>query len=515
MKNKKLLVLVPFLLLMASCGEENNSNSDSISNSNSTSNSTNQSTTSEWKDELKTMMTSMLGETIPYFELGDYQFSTEEDSSGEYIYIYAESETDFVVEYTSVLTKAGYTDDGTEEDDYIAYFFVKGNITVQIDHYPGDTTYKARNEIFAWVEDNGGSDIPDTPTEKTDLTAWPTKLKELMTSTFNMEIPFVALAKDFEYDLSEGVLAIYDSSNVNFLENYGDTLVAANFVAKESDSDETYTHDYDDDYYIQLSFGFSESYDLGDWTIPGGNEINVELVQIIKEVETATWPEEEIKSVYSNLSKVTVPSFEVTGQYTYYFYGDGIVIYGTVSKDITNDYLASLGANKFMTYQTFDFSSFETVEFYYDWEEYVQVQIQYDSDNSKFYVQVYPMERSYDEFVTSFPEDKIKDFLGENATSVPAIDIKYGENIKYAHVAEDLEEETPEYIQLTYKDEGIVGSNSIMDEYLVTLRAQGWTIDSSDYDEYGYYVATSKSKDVVLTFESVFDIFILNIQKGE
>ena len=508
MKNKKLLVLVPFLLLMASCGDKN-SNSNSISDSNSTSNSTNQSTTGEWKDELKTMMTSMLGETLPYFELGNYQFSVEEDDDGEYIYIYAESETDFVVEYTSVLTKSGYTDDGIEEDDYVAYFFVKGDIVVQIDYYPGDTTYKARNEIFAWVEDNGGgSDIPDTPTEKTDLTAWPTELKELMTSTFNMEIPFVALAKDFEYELTDGQLTIYDSANVNFLEDYGDSLLAANFELGENEWGEAYTHDYDEDYYIEVSFYYSDSLDLGELIIPGGNEIDVSLVQIIKEVDTDTWPEEEVKSIYNSLSKVNVPSFDVVGKYTYYFYGDSIVVYGAVNSDITDEYVTKLTNNNFLTYE----SSYS--QFYYDWEEYVQVQIQYISDTSSFMIQVFPMEASYDEFVTSFPEDKIKSFLGESATSVPSIDIKYGENIKHAHVNEDLEDETPEYIQLTYKDEGTVGSNSIMDEYLVTLRAQEWIIDDSNYNEYGYYVATSKTGDVVLTFESLFGIFILDIEKG-
>ena len=509
MKNKKLLVLVPFLLLMASCGDKN-SNSNSISDSNSTSNSTNQSTTGEWKDELKTMMTSMLGETIPYFELGDYQFSVKTDDDGDFIYIYAESETDFVVEYSKVLTDSGYDDEGINDDDKecIAYFFSKGDIIVQIDHYLGDSEIAEGNEIYAWIEDNGGTDIPDTPTEKTDLTAWPTELKELMTSTFHMEIPFVALAKDFEYDLTDGKLTIYDSANVNFLEDYGDTLIAANFVAGESDLYETYTHDYDEDYYIEVSFFYSDGLDLGDWIIPGGNEIDVSLVQIIKEVDTDTWPEEEVKSIYNSLSKVTVPSFDVVGKYTYYFYGDSIVVYGAVNSDITDEYVTKLTNNNFLAYE----SSYS--QFYYDWEEYVQVQIQYISDTSSFMIQVFPMEASYDEFVTSFPEDKIKSFLGESATSVPSIDIKYGENIKYAYVEEDLEDEIPECIQLTYKDEGTVGSNSIMDEYLVTLRAQEWTIDDSKYNENGYYVATSKAGDVVLTFESLFGIFILDIKKG-
>ena len=127
-------------------------------------------------------------------------------------------------------------------------------------------------------------------------------------------------------------------------------------------------------------------------------------------------------------------------------------------------------------------------------------------------VQVVPVDRSYTEFVTSFPADKIKALLGEGTTEVPSIDIKIGDNIKYTLVEKDENYGTPAYIELTYKDDTSDISKSIMTNYIEVLKAAGWTIDDSYYEDYGVYEAVSANKDVTLEFYSDYNKFVLDIQ---
>lgn len=494
MKNKKLLVLVPFLLLMASCDDKNNSNS--------TSNSANQ-TTGSWSNEIKAVMQEVLGEELPYVALdaNTVQYGKDSDENGEYFYLSDSSTTSIVETYKSTLVSNGYTLSSTDNDyGYDIFIYTKDTIVVQLDYFPGGEidgeTYEPGNEIYAWL---------DLPTQRTDLTDWPEELKTMMTSTFNKPIPFVALATDFEYSLDGDVLTISDASDTDFLsDGFGESLVKAGFSKSTgSENYETYKLVQNESSYISVEFAFSEGYP--DYGIPGGNEIYVTLNHVTK-----TWPAEIIRNIYSNLSKVTVPSFDITsaGSYEYYATETTMLVTGDVSSDITNDYLGKLGENNFMTDEDY-FGG----KFYYDWEEYVNVLVQYSSP--KFMVQVSAVERGYDELVESFPTDKIKDLLGEDASEVPSVANKYGDNIKYAFVEANESFDTPACIQLTYKENSLVSGESVLDSYIKVLETAGWTVDDSYLEEYGEYFAVSPNNDVSLEFYSSYDKFVLYIQSAE
>lgn len=498
MKNKKLLILVPFLLLMASCDDNSNLNSNSTSNSNSTT-----QPTDSWSNEIKLLMQEVLGEELPYVALdaNTVQYGKDSDENGEYFYLTDSSATSIVETYKSTLVSNGYTLSSTDNDyGYDIFIYTKDTIVVQLDYFPGGEidgeTYEPGNEIYAWL---------DLPTQRTDLTDWPEELKTMMASTFNKQIPFVALATDFEYSLDGDVLTISDASDTDFLSNgFGESLVKAGFSKSTGSEDyETYKLVQNESSYISVEFAFSEGYP--DYGIPGGNEIYVTLNHVTK-----TWPAEIIRNIYSNLSKVTVPSFNITsaGSYEYYATETAMLVTGDVSSDITNDYLGKLGENNFMTDEDY-FGG----QFYYDWEEYVNVLVQYSSP--KFMVQVSEVERGYDELVTSFPTDKIKDLLGEDASEVPEVANKYGDNIKYAFVEANEYFDTPACIQLTYKENSLVSGESVLDSYIKVLETAGWTVDDSYLEEYGEYVAVSPNNDVSLEFYSSYDKFVLYIQSAE
>lgn len=496
MKNKKLLVLVPFLLLMASCDDKNNSTSNSTSNSNSTTQQID-----SWSNEIKAVMQEVLGEELPYVALdaNTVQYGKDSDQNGEYFYLTDSSATSIVETYKSTLVSNGYTLSSTDNDyGYDIFIYTKDTIVVQLDYFPGaeedNVVYNPGNEIYAWL---------DLPTKRTDLTDWPEELKTIMTNTFNYQIPFVALASDFEYSLNDEVLIISDTSDTNFLsDGFEEALIKAGFIKSTTSTSEDYAAynlTLNDNSYLSVEFAFTETSEI----IQGGNEIYITLNHVTK-----TWPAEVIRNIYSNLSTVTIPEFAANGNYEYYLANNGILISGDVSSDITKDYIAKLGENNFMTDEDY-FGN----QFYYDWEEYVNVEVQYS--NSKFMVQVVPVDRSYTEFVTSFPADKIKALLGEGTTEVPSIDIKIGDNIKYTLVEKNEDYGTPAYIELTYKDDTSDISKSIMTNYVEVLKAAGWTIDDSYYDEDGVYEAVSANKDVALEFYSAYNKFVLDIQLVE
>lgn len=79
MKNNKLLVLVPFLLLMVSCDDNSNLNSNSTSNSNSTTQQID-----SWSNEIKSLMQEVLGEELPYvaLEANTVQYGKNSDENG-------------------------------------------------------------------------------------------------------------------------------------------------------------------------------------------------------------------------------------------------------------------------------------------------------------------------------------------------------------------------------------------------------------------------------------------------
>lgn len=100
------------------------------------------------------------------------------------------------------------------------------------------------------------------------------------------------------------------------------------------------------------------------------------LNQIIKEVKVDAWPSSEIASVMNEKCKLTIPEFAISGQYTYFFYGTGIYVYGTSDSDLSSSYVSSLTAANFLL----GYDAYQELDYYYDWEEYVSVYLSYNAD---------------------------------------------------------------------------------------------------------------------------------------
>lgn len=513
MKKKMLFLVIPFLLLgLVSCNGEGGDNSSSVSTP-----VKDPMFEGEWDSELKVLMNDLLKEEIPYVKLADsYEFSKEADSTGEYIYISGVSTTDFVEAYGKYLETQGYAYDSEEKEEnenytYTAYFYTKGNLVIQLDHFPGATingeTYAAANEIYAWLEDDSGSTGDDVG--QTTLTAWPTDLLEMMNSSFGKTIPFVALADNFEYSNDEEGVYITDATSTNYLTNYGVALEEAGFAKSAEDNSYGYTiYQYyvqaNDDYNLVVEYGFFPGNDY----YSAGNSISMYLNQIIKEVKVDAWPSSEIASVMNEKCKLTIPEFAISGQYTYFFYGTGIYVYGTSDSDLSSSYVSSLTAANFLL----GYDAYQELDYYYDWEEYVSVYLSYDADEKKFMILIQPTEPQYDELLASFPQDKIATFLGDSAVEVPSFSIAEGETYKYTYQEEFefLGYTFPASIEIDVKDAGTVGTNALEDTYKALLKEKGWKIDDSQYDDNGY-IATSGS--VTLTFYTQDGVFSLYIEK--
>lgn len=521
MKKSMLFLAIPFLLLgLVSCNNQpEDSSKDSLSNITTapSTNPTTAPTTSstgnslfegEWSSELKALMLEVLNEEIPFVKLADnYQFTKAEDETDEYIYIYDETSTNIIDEYGEHLIDLGYSYDGSETDDYTAYFYTKGNLVIQLDYFPGSSDYLAGNEIYAWLEDDGGSTTDDPG--QTTLTAWPEDLLTAMNSQFKTTIPFVALADNFEYLSDEDGISIMDATSENYLSNYGESLESAGYTKLLED--DSYGYDiyqyykaYDEDYNVIVEYSFFPG---NDYYEPG-NAIYMYLKQIVKEVKVDAWPANEIASCINENWQLTVPSFLVAGQYTYYFYGTGIYVYGTVNEDISSAYQTTLVSNGFLE----GYDAQQEMSYYYDWEENVSVYFSYDAEEKIFLILVQPIEPAYDQLFSNFPQDKIAEFLGDNAVEVPAFSIAEGETYKYTY-QEEFEffgYVFPATIEIDVKDAGTVGENSLEDTYKTLLEGKGWEIDESQYDENGI-IATSSN--VTLTFFTVNGVFSLYIEK--
>ena len=459
-----------------------------------------------WPDEVKNEMEQIIGEALPYVELAaGYQHGIAEDADGQYFYLTDESTVNLLGDYGNILTKGGYQYHSVDtEEGYEINFYTKGNIVVQYDFFPGTTEYAAGNEIYAWVENGGG----DVDPGQTTLTAWPSELETLLTNTVGTTIPFVALAANFAYGMyDEETVYIYDETSTNYLSTYGNTLVSNGFALADQDSSYgydiyLYQKDLNEDYSLLVQYDFFP----GTTEYAAGNEIYVYLNPIIKETTSDVWPAEEIATLLGANCKVTVPSFMVNDSYHYYYYEESLEIYGAVSSDISMTYQDSALANGFLVGTTLDFNTWETVDYLYDWEEYVTVFYAYSAEDGIFAISITPSEPLYDELLESFPSDRIQTFLGETATVVPTFMIPAGQTYKFTQVAGD-----EPYLEIGAVDAGTIGQDAIEDTYKALLEAENWKIDASNYDDTGY-VAISEAGDVKLTFYTYQGAFVLYVE---
>lgn len=543
MKYKKIFLLVLSTLVLAACTNKPDNSSSNITSSsseatsqlssattssssaaqssslsdttsNSSSSTSDQQTT--WKTEEIDLMESIVGEAIPYIKLADnYVCTFDTDEDGDYLYIYDESTTDLLTGYWTILENAGYISDGEEtalDGSYTAYYYVKDDIVIQYNFYPGDDTYSSGNEIYAWIDD-GGSTVGGVQT--TD-TSWPKDLSSAMTTMYGIELPFIALdaAYYYEFDDTTKEVLIADDSAINYLtqENYGQTLLDAGFVLEEVDDSygydvTTYSKAIDENYQIIVTIDFFPGND----TYSSGNEIYAYVDEIIHPVTSSTWPSEQIGTLLG--ATYNIPSFGVNGDYTYYTYAGGLYISGTVDADITEAYEAQAKENGLLMGYNIDYVNMQISYYIYDWEENFMVSYGFNEEDSSFEVYMLPAEATYDSLENTFPSNQIVAFLGEGKTEVPAFDCMEGSTYKVTMVEADPEFGLTAYLMITAIDNGTIGTDSIEDKYVTILETAGWTVDNTDYENTGY-VATNDNDSVTLTFYTLDGLFYFYVEEA-
>ena len=114
---KKVMLLIPALLLvgLSGCGENisSNNNGESISTSDSA------STNKEWSNEIKDLMNEYLKDVLPYHQFDETTFKYEIDAENGIVVLYDELLTNHISDYKDVLISNGWVLD--EEMEVMAY----------------------------------------------------------------------------------------------------------------------------------------------------------------------------------------------------------------------------------------------------------------------------------------------------------------------------------------------------------------------------------------------------------
>lgn len=354
---KKLLLLaLPISLLLVGCRGENphSSNSEINSNQPTTSENTNSSL---WNSTTKQNLMSIVGEEIPYVQLGDgYTSSIESDEEGYFVYISDESNVNLLTNYGNVLAMNGYTFYSSDtESGYEINFYYKERandvVYIQYDFYPGNEEYSAGNEIYVWTatdDGNQGGGNTDIESDWDDLTV------ENSLDVIGEVIPYVALASNYQSmaytdDYGDYVLYVYDETSNNLLTNYGNTLEANGYEFYSSDNEygyeiNVYSKDTSNGT-ILVQYDFypgDEEYAAGNeiyaW-IDGGNQGGDDEggYDDIEKSTSTTFPSSAINAYINGVTSDQVPSFE-SSEYKYYNYNGKFMVEGLVSSDITSSY---------------------------------------------------------------------------------------------------------------------------------------------------------------------------------
>lgn len=502
MKKGLVGLLLAVTLGLAGCDNDASASVSGSNSSPSVSTSTDSSSISapvgvtEWNANTKSIMNEVIGEELPFVELkNNYVCTKETDDSGDYVQICDDDSVNHLTNYGDTLVSNGYTYDSESSDGEVtSYFYVKDDIVVQYGFAASEG-----NTIFAWVE---------TPTAQTTDTAWPSNLSALMTTLLKEELPFVALAENYEYESNQ--IYIYDNSNVNYLENYGATLVANGYELAFSDESSGYPI-YEYVKYINANAMIVVDFDYypGDeYTYPC-NEIAARLSHL-----TTSWPSEAIATIIGNEHSAKVPVFSATSGYEYYCATDAITIVGEVSADLSTSYKDGAKEDGLLVGFDIDWNTFEYYEYLYDWEENFVVSMsssfEENANSGYFSITISKSEKTYDTLESAFPTGAIATFLGDVTTEVPSFAIAEGNTYKVTNEEADELFGTPASLSIYAIDNGVVGTDSLEDIYKTTLTNAGYTVDDSQYEDYGY-IATSADNKVGLTFYTESGVFYLYI----
>ena len=226
----------------------------------------------------------------------------------------------------------------------------------------------------------------------------------------------------------------------------------------------------------------------------------------------AGWPTEVLAELTSTYG-LTVPQ-PASGTFSWYEQDGAIYAYTETSTEMVNDYYDALEANNFMV----DYASYYyymngllDCVMAYPWEETVEVDFadEYDENDTvtSFYVAV-GLTTPFSTFSSTWPSTAVSEFLEDDAPEVPSADKVSVKDFKYA-VEED---DSGTYLHISAIDNNTPGVDAIEDTYVAKF-GEGWTVDSSTYDEDGYIVTDSEDKVKVqfYSYNGTFDAFIYNL----
>ena len=493
---RKVMLLIPALLLvgLSGCGENisSNNNGESISTSDSA------STNKEWSNEIKDLMNEYLKGVLPYHQFDETTFKYEIDAENGIIVLYDELLTNHISGYKDVLISNGWSLD--EEMEVMAYSSYDEDEEGNLTNITGEFTFQEAvfsNEnngitvTYSFSDNDGIYDGGDgyyyeinkgnqlvaylDSSSKGELTAWPA---DLIASYFNgAVVPAVNGIEQYYVDDSNmeeyGLTISFESNDENLEASYKQTLLDANFTIEYDeewngdlavDADNKVVVGYylaDDGYfYIQI---FDNSSDSG-------------------EVLTS-WPSDNIKAIFN----VDVPSFSATtySVLDYSLLGAGYFIYcNDVDSNAEEEYKAILEENQYtVTYSKED--GYSAV----DKDKLVDVYFALDGTSLIIII------NSHVELV-AWPADLIASYF--NGAVVPAV------NGVEKYFVDDSEMETYGLVISVESDD-----ETIVDTYKQTLIDNEFIVNYDNSQE--WYVAVDKDKLVDVAFYFGINEFTIQI----
>ena len=452
-----------------------------------------------WPAALQTLLTQYAGEVIPV--PNNFGTAIEYDVEDDALWIDGTSSSFTIANYYQQLEAAGWsstldgtshelTDPDTGDTYYECYKQANATTTYYVQYFYSD--YYTANEIWAWEE--------TMSSELTTDTDWSTEVKEDMVAAFGEVLPFQKFGSDYAWEF-DGLLGMLTDSYIEDQCTAYKALLASNgfSLVDSGDYQGSYQKIVADDNVLYVSAEFSEG---------SGNAVLVELVPTVY----AGWPTEELAAL---TYPYTVPQ-PLSGSFFWYKVNGAITATTETATEMVSDYYDLLESwNIYVNYTSYYYYCYGLLDYVmaYPWEEVIEVDFGdvYADENyetvESFFVTVMEMTPT-SEFSASWPGAEIEDFLGEGAPTVPSADKVSIKDFKY-YLTED-DDENPVFAVQAF-DDGTPGTDAIEDTYLAKFGA-GWTIDSSDYDNSGYF-ATDSGNNVKVQFYSYQGFFCCYIYK--
>lgn len=227
------------------------------------------------------------------------------------------------------------------------------------------------------------------------------------------------------------------------------------------------------------------------------------------ETPTTTFPAQALKQFLTSEGvNVTVPSPVSSGEWTYKVEGDEEYGYSFVASVADSGTVGTNSIEDTYTALLQGTSGWTVSDEYYEYIGYVafkdNVQLCYCTEEGAFNFEAYKYEAAQYEESTTFPATALQAFLTSEGlkTTVPAA--TGASSWRYAA----LSDEEGNYFAISAEDNGTPGKDAIEDTYKVTLQGDGWTIDDSEYEEYGYYADKGDVGIQFYSYDGEFDMYV-------